>query len=168
MQLIFLRHAKAEPHSFQLAAAAMGSAVVKPDAERALVEKGRRQIARVVHWCREREVFPDLILTSPLRRALESAHGVAHGLGLPDPHVVPWLAIGRAGHEAISELQAYTGFSTVMVVGHEPDFSLILGQLLGCTAGAIPVSKASLIGIDCRTLVPGRAELQYCVPNRLM
>lgn len=156
MLVLLLRHATAEPH---------GS---RPDAERALVEKGWRQVARAACWAREQLSVPDLVLTSPLVRARETAEGVAEAAGWPEPVVAPWLGIGRAAGEAIGELAALRDLDMVCMVGHEPDFSSIAATLLGTSPHNLRVTKASLIGIECRTPRPGGGTLAFHIPNRCL
>lgn len=156
MQLYLLRHATAEPHG-------LGS-----DAARALVEKGHRQVKRAAAFCKANELLPELVLTSPLRRAVETARGFCRDTGIDPPVVVPWLACERAGDEAMRELDAYRDHQSVMLVGHEPDFSMITASLLGTSAARFDVTKASLILMDMVRPSPGRATLLVFLPNRLM
>ena len=157
MRVYLLRHATAAPH---------GSG---PDAARPLVEKGWKQVRRVVDFCRVREILPEVVLTSPLVRARETATGFCQGLGLPAPEVVPWLAIGRAAAETPAELDAWRDHASVCLVGHEPDFSQLAAWFLGTSPGRLDVSKASLLALDMtRPSTPGRANLVFFLPNRLM
>lgn len=156
MRLLFLRHAKAEPHG------------IRPDADRELVESGWKQVRRAARFCRDHTIVPDLILTSPLARARQTAGGFSEGVGGPPPQIVPWLAIGRAGREAMEELPAYREFGLVCLVGHEPDFSGLIAGLLGTSHSAIHVGKASLFCLDCVRPAPGRATLEFFLPNKLL
>jgi phosphohistidine phosphatase len=156
MRLYLLRHATAEEHG------------IRPDAERALVDKGRKQTRRAAAFCRERDIAPSLVLTSPLVRARETANGFCQGLGLPEPVIVPWLGLGRAAREAPEELMAYRDHESVCLVGHEPDFSMLAAHLLGTGHQALRVTKASLLALDVTSPAPGRATLVFFVPNKLM
>jgi len=156
MLVLLLRHATAESHG------------IRADAERALVQKGWRQVARAAQWAREHLPAPELVLTSPLTRARETAEGMSRAAGWGDPVVVPWLSLGRASSEAMEELNALRDFDTVCLVGHEPDFSMIAATLLGMPLENIRVSKASLIGIECRVPRPGGGALAFHIPNRCL
>ena len=156
MRLYLLRHATAEDHG------------IRPDAERALVDKGWKQTRRVAAFCRAHDIRPSLVLTSPLVRARETAEGFCGGLGLPPPIVVPWLGLGRAAREAPEELHAYRDHDSVCLVGHEPDFSMLAAGLLGLSAGRVRVSKASLLAMEMTSPAPGRATLLFFLPNKLM
>jgi phosphohistidine phosphatase SixA len=156
MRLYLLRHATAEDHG------------IRPDAERALVDKGWKQTRRVAAFCRAHDISPSLVLTSPLVRARETAKGFCQGLGLPEPVIVPWLGLGRAAREAPEELMAYRDHESVCLVGHEPDFSMLAANLLGTGHHALRVTKASLLALDFTSPAPGRATLVFFVPNKLM
>lgn len=156
MRLYLLRHATAEDH---------GS---KPDADRALVEKGWKQVKRVARFCRERDILPEVVLTSPLIRARETANGFCRDLNLPAPTIVPWLGLGRAAAEGPGELDALRDKNSVCIVGHEPDFSQLAATLLGISPDRLDITKASLFALDFIRPAPGRASLGFFLPNRLM
>ena len=156
MLLYLLRHATAEPSG------------LAGDASRALNEKGHKQVKRVAGFCKANKLLPQIVLTSPLRRAVETADGFCREIGLDAPVQVPWLALGRASDEAMSELDAYRDHESVMIVGHEPDFAMVAASLLGTAAGRFDVTKASLILIDMVRPVSGRGTLIAFLPNRLM
>ena len=62
MQIYLLRHGIAED-------AKPG----RPDSERALTDEGRAKLRRVLKRARTADVTPSLILSSPYRRAMETA-----------------------------------------------------------------------------------------------
>ena len=72
MQIYLLRHGIAED-------AAPG----RPDSERALTEEGRDKLRRVLRRARSADAAPSLILSSPYRRALETAALAAEMLSYP-------------------------------------------------------------------------------------
>lgn len=156
MRLYFLRHATAEPHG------------IKPDPERALVDKGFKQVKRVAEFCRDRDILPKIILSSPLVRARETAYGFCRELDLDGILIVPWLAPGRAAREGIEELDAWRDRESVCIVGHEPDFSQLAATLLGVAVERLDITKASLLALDMTRPAPGRATLGFFLPNRLM
>ena len=157
MLVLLLRHATAEPHGGQ------------PDAARALVEKGWKQAHKAGTFCREHGLVPDLVLSSPLVRARQTAEEFVRACagGVPEPVVVPWLGLGRAS-TMLGELAAFRQFATVCLVGHEPDFSMLAAEMLGCPGDGIRVRKASLIGIECPSLRPGAGQLQFSIPNAFL
>src|SRR5258708_38558354 len=68
MEIYILRHGDAEPRSAEV-----------EEADRKLTSKGRRDVERVMHAAAGAKVRPDLALTSPYQRALETAHDALRG-----------------------------------------------------------------------------------------
>jgi len=153
-QLLLLRHADAE-------------SIAASDRLRVLTSKGREQARRVGRFCGKHGICPDLILSSPYARADETARIVAEAL---DREVIaaPFLAPGMSPETAWEELKAYTGFASVMLVGHEPDTGSLAAALLAMhTPGALHVRKATLIGLDLARLGEGGATLDFFLPAKL-
>src|SRR5688572_21595696 len=117
MDLFLLRHANADTKAAN-------------DDERPLSEKGIVQSRKVARFCDLHELVPEIVLSSPLRRARETAEIVVGHLRV-ELLIVPWLASGMAADNALAELHAYDRFARVMIVGHEPDFSELAAHLLG-------------------------------------
>ncbi len=155
MHLYLVRHAQAEDQR-------------TTDAERPLTEKGREQADTVGRYCRQHAVRPEYILTSPLRRAQQTAAAVAAALDTPSI-VENFLASGMDPATALRELRAYLGCQAVMIVGHQPDLGDLISVLLGMESPAgFPVSKASLTALDIRSLSPVGATLTFALPVRMM
>src|SRR5688572_30548172 len=117
MELFLLRHADADTPA-------------SSDSARRLSEKGIEQANKVARFCEAHQLAPELILTSPVRRAHETAQIVAGHLRT-ELIVAQWLACGMRPETALAELQGHDRFSSVMIVGHEPDFSGLAAHLLG-------------------------------------
>src|ERR1700756_2317381 len=71
MKLCFLRHGEADWPNWD-----------KPDDERPLTERGRKEMKRVAKLLERLKLIPDTILTSPLPRASQTAEIVAQRLGI--------------------------------------------------------------------------------------
>lgn len=157
MLLYLLRHAEAVDREEE-----------QPDADRVLTEKGIGQARRVGKFCVREGIIPDLVLTSPFSRARATANIVADELDV-DVQVEMFLSAGMNPDTALEELQAWCRFASVMIVGHEPDFSHLCGVLLGIQkSGGIWLRKASLTGIEIPRMAPGCGELHFSLPVRLM
>ncbi len=155
MRLYLLRHAEAVDHALT-------------DAARELTVRGLEQARTVGAFCLKHALKPDLILTSPYRRAVQTAELVAAALGQP-AQTVPFLASGMAPETALDELSAYQRFASVMLVGHQPDLGMLIATLLGLrNDAAFPVSKASLTCLEVERLVLSGASLQFFLPVKLM
>src|SRR5438105_1492710 len=118
MRIYFLRHGGAEWPDWD-----------KPDDERPLNEKGRKEMERVAEFLADRGVKPDRILTSPLPRALQTAEIAAEALGM-GVEEEPLLAHGFAISGLRKIVGAHPG-EDLMVVGHEPSFSDVILELTG-------------------------------------
>lgn len=155
MDLFLLRHADANTEA-------------STDEGRKLSEKGEAQAKKVARFIEENELEPDLVLTSPVRRAHETAKIVAGHLRA-ELITVPWAACGMHPESALDELRAYVKFDRVILVGHEPDFSMLTAHLLGLRDHAqIRIRKASLTFIELTAFAPGASRLQWSVPCRYM
>lgn len=155
MQLYLLRHADADT-------------VAPSDDQRFLSEKGMMQASRVARYCDAHEIRPRYILTSPLRRAHQTANEVAGHLK-SELVAARWLACGATPAGILERLDEYKTAPSVMLVGHEPDLSSLAGFLLGSPRyGCIHVRKATLLSIELPELVAGRGRLEFSIPARLM
>lgn len=154
MDLILLRHGKAENFN--------------PDGDfsRALVEKGREQARRASRVLKATGLLPDIVLTSPLVRARQTADEFCQTAGMPGPVIQGWLASGMAPETAIEELAAFRDFKRVAIVGHEPDFSALVEWILGATGGGVEIKKGAIACL--RITPPARfGNLAYLVPPKL-
>ncbi|WP_193213200.1 SixA phosphatase family protein [Luteolibacter marinus] len=136
MELFVIRHAKAEAHGHP-----------QGDGARALVAKGIDQSQRIGRFLKQIDRRPDVILTSPLVRARETAEHLCKAAEMPGPVVQGWLACGMDPETAIRELVAFCDFERVGIVGHEPDLSSFIEWLLGCSGSSVEVKKACVSGL---------------------
>lgn len=68
-----------------------------------------------------------------------------------------------------SEIAAYKKFSSVMLVGHQPDLGLLAAWLLGAQADeSLRIRKALLMGLEVSSWTTGGARLEFFVPVKLM
>lgn len=156
MKLFVLRHADAQTTGTS-------------DDQRAISGKGVDQVQRVSSFCKQQGEVPDVILHSPLRRARETAELFSKGVGRPRLIEVPWLSGGMTPGLAFENLASYLEFPSVMIVGHEPDFSHFIAACLGLDdPGALHIRKASLTCLELATLESGAGRLEYLLPAKLL
>jgi phosphohistidine phosphatase len=124
MKLTIIRHA---------IAVAAGSEGMSDD-ERPLTSKGRRRFQEVARGLAEICEPPDVLLTSPLPRAAETAAIAAAAWG--DVAVIsePVLAQGSVD-QILAVLARQSPDQHVAIVGHEPTLSALLARLLGSGTG---------------------------------
>ena len=128
-----------------------------------LAEKGHEQARRVGRFLKKHDLIPDVLLTSPIIRAKETADLLAEE-GCPKPTSEHWLESGMRPEVALQELKVYQEFSRVAIVGHEPDFSALVEAIIGATTYSIKVKKASLISIEL-----GRhPQLNFSIPCKFL
>ena len=132
------------------------------DADRRLTPDGVRKMSRAALGLKRLGVAPDLILSSPLRRAEETAALLAKALA-PERAVALYgvLAPGHEPAEIVRGLQAHRGARAVMLVGHEPGIGQLLSHLLtGTSSGlAIEFKKGGVAAIQVEALPPRHAGL---------
>ena len=101
-----------------------------PDDERPLTRKGRRRFRLAAQGLAQVCRVPDVLLTSPLPRAAETAKIAAKAWGGIDPVSEPLLAHGSLD-EILALLGTFAADQRVAVVGHEPTLSTLLARLIG-------------------------------------
>jgi phosphohistidine phosphatase len=111
-----------------------------PDAERPLTEKGREQARAVGAALKALGVELDACLTSPKVRAADTASIACEVLGV-EPQLEPKLSGGPFDAEALA---AGLG-DDVLLVGHDPDFSMAVHSLTGAQ---VRMKKGGLAGIE--------------------
>jgi phosphohistidine phosphatase len=136
-RIYFLRHGKA----------ASRAAWEGDDGLRPLTPEGEALMRREGKGIARLGIAPDVILTSPLVRARQTAEIAADALGARDRLVEDArLAHGfdaRCLERLAEERQEAT---ELMVVGHEPEFSATIAELIG--GGYVDMKKGGLARVD--------------------
>lgn len=164
MKLAVIRHAIAEdPDAF--------AQTGQEDGLRPLTQQGRKKMRRAAAGLKTIMPTLDVIGSSPLVRAVETAEIVAQCYGGLRVVQEPALAPGGAAEECLAWLQQHKGTDTVALVGHEPDLSLLIGWLLaGRRLSFVEVKKGSVCLLEfARRIEPGGAVLQWFLkPSQLV
>jgi phosphohistidine phosphatase len=138
MQIYLLRHGIAED------AAPGGN-----DADRALTTAGRKKLRDVLRLVQAVAVTPTLILSSPYRRALETAELAADILGYEQDLLKTKALTPSSTPEAVwEELRVHRDAESVLLAGHEPLFSRLTAYLLNAPQLAIDFKKGGLVRVD--------------------
>lgn len=111
-----------------------------PDAERPLTEKGERQARAAGEALKALGVDVSACLASPKVRAADTAKLACAALGI-DVQLEPKLAGGPIQAE---ELAAGLG-EDVLLVGHDPDFSMAVHSLTGAQ---VRMKKGGMAGVE--------------------
>lgn len=142
MQVYLLRHGAAEEDRSGL-----------NDADRALTPDGRRKLRQTLHIASQADVRPTLILTSSLKRAVETAEIAQEVLGYKGELLrTEALLPGSSVEQVWDELRVHANETAVVLVGHNPMFAELAGYLLGAPELQVDVKKGSLLRIDFETL----------------
>ncbi len=139
------------------------------DEARSLTARGRERTLDAASGLRALGCRFDAILTSPLRRAAETAELVADEYANdPPPQVLPALLPDVSPREALAALTPFAHHDEVLVVGHEPQLSVLVGLLLTSSgAVAIRFKKGACVALDLsKAIEPGAAELRWMLTQR--
>ena len=133
-----------------------------PDAERPLTAKGEEQARAVGAALAVLGIEVGACLTSPKVRAAETARLACEHLGGVEPQLEPKLAGGPFDAEALA---AGLG-DDVLLVGHDPDFSMAVHAMTGAQ---VRMKKGGLAGVAKGELVVllRPAELKQLATVRL-
>jgi phosphohistidine phosphatase len=111
----------------------------------------------------------DLVLTSPLLRARQTAEILAAGLD-PSPEVVTTdaLAPGAPYAALVTELGKHARRTRLALVGHEPGIGELAARLIG-SRHAIEFKKGAVCRIDLDELPPsGPGDLRWLLPPKTL
>jgi len=120
------------------------------DAPRKLTEKGADKIRKAASGMRASGLAFNLILTSPIARAAETAEIVAKELGGPKPKAIPQLATGTSPAAALEALGKQRLPESVLVVGHEPTLSRLASLMLTDSSESVGIGlkQGGVIALD--------------------
>lgn len=125
MKLFIIRHAAAIEKSREMA-----------DERRYLTPEGRTYSRKTARTMRENGAEPDVILTSPLIRSVQTADIVAETLSFIGPVMVTDELSPGFDPVALRKLLAgYQSAKELLIVGHEPDLSSVVSSLLSLRNG---------------------------------
>jgi phosphohistidine phosphatase len=109
----------------------------------------------------------DYIVTSPLTRAFQTAEIVAEQLGLLDRMEIDDRLSPGFGRADLAEiLNDHPRADSIMVVGHEPDFSMTIESLIG--GGSVVCKKGSLARVDLTGAGFLSGELIWLIPPKAL
>lgn len=140
------------------------------DADRALTSEGARRLKLVLERAKCAGVAPTVILSSPYRRARETAEFAARVLGYGKQILqTPALEPGGRPEQVWEELRALRGEDQVLLAGHEPLFSALTAYLLNAPTLAVDFKKGALVRVDMPSLgAAPRGVLRWMLTPRLV
>jgi phosphohistidine phosphatase len=158
MIIYFLRHASAGQHVLN----------PKKDEKRGLDKEGIEQCGYVGRALAALDVQVDSIISSPLKRATQTASLIANELGYEGKLQIETALRPEATFADFRKLlDKYARQEAIMVVGHNPNLSEFLGRLVsdsGCEAG-FDLRKGAVAKVEVRR---NSASLQWCLTPKLV
>jgi phosphohistidine phosphatase len=140
------------------------------DTKRPLTSRGIQKLRREAKALNALDVSFDVILTSPLVRARQTAEALASGLRVPPPVInAPSLAPGGTHNAIVDELAKQSHRRKRMaVVGHEPGIGELAARLLGLRK-PVEFKKGGICRIDVTALPPtGPGQLKWLLTPRML
>jgi phosphohistidine phosphatase len=143
MIIYFLRHASA------------GESVINPkkDEKRALDKDGIEQCGYVGRALTAIDAQVDAIISSPLKRATQTASLVGNEMGYEGKlQIEAALRPGASFSDFRRMLEKYASLESIMVVGHNPNLSQFLGAVIcdsGCEA-SVDLKKGAVARVEMR------------------
>ncbi len=163
MELFLLRHGLAEEKPTRPG---------RPDSDRALTDKGIRRLGDIARAMQEMDLSFDLVLSSPFRRARQTAEIVVECLKLQDRlQFSTHLAVPPSTPKLIEQLNATRPLpQSVLLVGHEPHLSeLAVLLLMGQPGAELTLKKGGLCKLKAATLRAARcASLEWLLTPKQM
>ena len=118
------------------------------DTKRPLTPRGIERFRDAVQGLRALDITLDVVLTSPLTRAKQTAELLASGLSPHPPvEVIESLAPGGSYSSILEDLAKHGRRTRIACVGHEPDLGHLAARLVGARR-PIPFKKGGVCRID--------------------
>jgi phosphohistidine phosphatase len=144
------------------------------DTERPLTKKGKAIHARVSGELVTRGLVPGAILSSPWKRAWQTAEILAEECSTRKnqirPKAAPSLAQAPELEAIRAEIAGMGEVETVALVGHEPWLSELASLLLAGDADRVTIDlpKSGIIGIETGVIEGGSGTLRFFFRPRLL
>ncbi len=161
MKLYLLRHAEAVPREDSI-----------PDCDRALTSDGMETMKTVALGMRALKIKVDLVLTSPLVRARQTAEIAAVALGVKSKITLTKNLAPDADPESfIAELALkHCSIKNILLVGHEPHLGRLASVLLtGTTDLPVIFKKGGLMALklDSKPCKQGATLKWFLTPRQM-
>jgi phosphohistidine phosphatase len=139
------------------------------DAKRPLSEDGMARMRKAARGLARLGVAIDVVLTSPLVRARQTAEIVAEAIH-PRPSLATAESLSPEGNYAavVAELEKHARKTRIALVGHEPSIGELAARLIG-SRHAIQFKKGAICRIDVETLPPsGPGDLRWLMTMKIL
>ena len=159
VQLYLIRHAQAEDRGDQW----------PDDTKRPLTDGGRRRMRKAAKGLVRLSARFDVVLTSPLARAQQTAEVVAAAFETPPPVVAAAsLAPDGTFTDFLADLQQHARYTRIALVGHEPSLGEFASRLTKARH-RLEFKKGGVCRIDIESIPPsGRGVLRWFVTPAML
>lgn len=139
------------------------------DFNRVLSDKGRKQAEKMGDWLKEIKMQPDIVITSPLIRAMETAKIVTDRFGArAAARTDERLACGMTPDDAASLIhETVNPGDTIMLVGHAPDLGILTSYLIGATEGTVEMRKSAIACLQVDRMGRAGSILRWLITPKL-
>ena len=151
-------------------AAALSQENTFRDEQRALTPEGIVKMRQAAQGLKRLQVNFDVIVSSPLVRARQTAEIVAEALKFRQP-LDEWdeLAPEGAVDAVLRRLHDYRECKSVLLVGHQPSIGCIASYLIfGDARVSLPFKKGALFCVQTNDPSPWAGELLWMLPSRML
>ena len=129
-----------------------------PNDDRPLTDDGKEKMRKEARGIATLIDKVDVILTSPLIRAQDTATIAAEALGADHKvEVCKELLPGSSAKKLLLYLAKYKNLDHIMIVGHEPDLGFLASALLGSEHSIVEFKKGAMCCIEISSLPPREA-----------
>jgi len=143
--------------------------VVEEDSKRPLTPEGRAEMQKITKSLRAIGLQVDRIYTSPLKRARETAEIAARILKILT--LEEWDELKPDGSKAAlyRKLARFEQNSRVILVGHEPHLSSMMGEIIGTTDARLSLKKGGLGKVRITSFSPRvSGELRWLLTPKMI
>jgi phosphohistidine phosphatase len=139
-----------------------------PEPDRSLTAKGVQKTRSAALGLKELGVSPDVFITSPYVRAVQTAEIFAEALGFAPDKIRVSEALKPAGNpeEVLKEIARLKG-REVMCFGHAPHMDQMVAQLVGARGNFTSLKKAGVACLE-RVSAGGRWELLWILTPKML
>jgi phosphohistidine phosphatase len=141
-----------------------------PDPERFLTEEGIDKTKEVAKGMAEIAAIPDLILSSPYVRAIQTAELFASAVEFSKQKIrkTDQLLPGAEPLQLFRELAKDKDLSAVFVVGHAPHLDDLIATAIGSKHHVSSLKKAGVALVELKRLVPPNGQLAWLATPKLL
>ncbi len=154
MNIFLIRHGKAEPAS-----------PAKKDIDRELTEEGRSIINRSVGFWKNGIISFDFIITSPFKRAVQTAEIIAELMNYKNDLIIDNVLSPGSSTRSVIQLAEVLIGDNIALVGHQPDMSYHISSLASNSQVNLKFSPASIAKVSFKGIpIPGKGTLEFLLP----